>query len=773
MRKRFSLKNILFSIVTCASVLFSFNGFAQQKKPKVALVLSGGGAKGIAHIPLLQTLDSLGIVPDLIVGNSMGSVVGGLYAMGYSGDSIAGIVKKANWDQLIGGRVSLKNVGVEEKTEFGRYLVDLDYTKGKVKVGKFLLNDQNLRQFIAMLTFPSYKIDDFSKLPIPFKAVATDIVNGKIVVLDQGSLATAMRASMSLPGVFSPVPYKNTLLVDGAILNNFPVDVAKDYGADIIIGSDVGDGMMKKDELENISSLLFQAGMLSSHLINPKNRNLCDILVNHTQYLTYGTSDFQKSSQIYAEGKLGVKDNLKDLVALSNRLKPYYQKKAKLPFVREDLELDTLIYNKINRTNLALVKARTNIQPGQIYSRDELMEGINRAMGTTIFTQITFEPFAEQGKLGLKLNGFERSKHQVKGALHYDNYHGVGILLNYTGRNIIGAASRSLVTVDIAEQPKFRLQHQKNFGSDRDWWWSTEVYMQRLSHQNTFNGEKGDEVKNRYFEFDNQVNRNITSMRSYIGFNLNYQNIQLEPKVKNNLYTLNSYSFEVIQMGMHYNSNTFNSTTFPTTGTLIKGNIGRSLTNDVKIDFTDINASNRQGSISNYTKFGFQYEKRTPLAAKISAIYGISGNYLIADNEGQDEISFADYGLGAKYTLGGYLQDPRKDSFIFPGLNEGELMITQFTKLNASLQYNFKPKLFIIPHVDFAAVGFNKLENYIENVFSTNADWQDQKDARYLFSSGATIGYDSILGPVTLDISWVNDVNKIKIFFGVGFQLHR
>lgn len=773
MRKGFNSKKSVIYLLTWMCFLLSFHGFAQAKKPKVALVLSGGGAKGIAHIPLLQTLDSLGIVPDLIVGNSMGSVVGGLYAMGYSGDSIANIVKKANWDDLIGGRVSLKNVSVEEKTEFGRFLVDFDYAKGKVKVGKFLLNDQNLRQFIAMLTFPSYKIDDFNKLPIPFRAVATDIVNGKIVVLDKGSLATAMRASMSLPGVFSPVPYQNTLLIDGAILNNFPVDVAKDLGADIIIGSDVGDGMMKKDELENISSLLFQAGMLSSHLINPENRKLCDILVNHTQHLTAGTTDFERSQLIYDEGKIGVKDNLNELVALSIRLKPFYQKKAKLPFVKEEVQLDTLIYNKINKTNLALVKARTNIQPGKVYSRDELMEGINRAMGTTIFTQITFEPFSEKGKLGLQLNGFERSKHQVKGALHYDNYHGVGILLNYTGRNIIGDASRSLITVDIAEQPKLRIQHQKNFGSDRDWWWRTEAYMQRLSHQTTFNGERGDEVKNRYFEFDNQVNRNITSLASYVGFNLNYQNIQLEPKVKNNLFTLNSYAFEVLQMGVHYNYNTFSSTTFATKGTLFKGNLGRSLVNDVKINFSDSNLPNKEGATSNYTKVGFQYENRLPLTSKVTFIYGASGNYLIADSENADKISLLDYGLGAKYTLGGFLQDPRRDSFIFPGLNEGELMVTQFTKLNASVQFNFKSKLFIIPHADFAAVGFNTLQNYVDNAFSANGNWRDQKDARYLFSSGATLGYDSILGPVTLDFSWVNDVNKLKIFFGVGFQLNR
>ena len=202
MYSNLSLKNLAHFLLLVFISGISFTSFSQQQKPKVALVLSGGGAKGIAHIPLLQTLDSLGIVPDLIVGNSMGSVVGGLYAMGYSGDSIANIVKEANWEQLIGGKVSLKNVSVEEKTEFGRYFVDFDYSQGKVKVGKFLLNDQNLRQFISLLTFPSYTIDDFDKLPIPFRAVATDIVKGKLVVLLTCAFKTTTSVSRTKRGMF-------------------------------------------------------------------------------------------------------------------------------------------------------------------------------------------------------------------------------------------------------------------------------------------------------------------------------------------------------------------------------------------------------------------------------------------------------------------------------------------------------------------------------------------------------------------------------------------
>ena len=132
-----------------------------QKKPKVALVLSGGGAKGIAHIPLLQKLDSLGIVPDLVVGTSMGSVIGGFYAMGYSGDSIAKIAKTADWSRLLGGKTALKDVSIEEKSEFGRYLADFDVAEGSVKLRASLLNDQFLREFFSVYTYPVYKTSNF------------------------------------------------------------------------------------------------------------------------------------------------------------------------------------------------------------------------------------------------------------------------------------------------------------------------------------------------------------------------------------------------------------------------------------------------------------------------------------------------------------------------------------------------------------------------------------------------------------------------------------
>ena len=363
---------------------------AQDKKPKVALVLSGGGAKGLAHIPLLQALDSLGIVPDLVVGNSMGTMVGGLYAMGYSGDSIGQIARAADWDNIMGGGIALNDVTVEEKSEFNRYMITLSLENRKIRLGNSLINDQNLRTFISSLTFPVYHVQEFDELAIPFRAMATDIVNGKEVILESGSLAFAMRASISIPGVFSAVPYNETLLVDGGVLNNFPVDVAKAMGADIIIGSDVGGNMLPKEELESLSSLMFQAGMLNSYLKNPESRALCDILVDHVPNLTYSTSDFVKSETMIQEGKIGVLKNKDALAALSERLKNFEQRTHEIPDDVDKVAFDTIIFNGISKGNRSLVRERTNLKPDTLYTLQDLKAGIDRTMGTARFTQVNY-----------------------------------------------------------------------------------------------------------------------------------------------------------------------------------------------------------------------------------------------------------------------------------------------------------------------------------------------------------------------------------------------
>ncbi len=758
-------------------IISPFFLFSQNNKPKVALVLSGGGAKGVAHIPTLQILDSLGIVPDLIIGTSMGAVVGGFYSMGYSGDSIAVITKDANWDELLGGKVALSDISVEEKSEFNRYMVDFDWVEGKPKVSSSILNDQNLREFLSIYARPVYRINDFDELPIPYRAMTTDIVNGNELLLDKGSIILAMRASMSIPSVFLPVPYNNTLLVDGGVLNNFPTDVAKAMGADVIIGSDVGGGLDPKEKLDKMTNLIFQTSMITSLKKNPENQKLCDILIDHTPNLTYSTGDFNKSKMIYEEGKVAAYKNMDAFVALANKLKNYKQRDHTIPDVPTKFIISDFVYKNISEDNLDIVKSRANLIPGKEYTVEEIKEGVNRTMGTELFSQITFSPIFEEDKILLEIEGFEKSKLQTKGSIHFDTHRGVGLIINYTGRNLIGEASRFLVTLDIAEQPSFRVHYQNNFGNKKEWWWSSEVLGQSLTQEFYYEGVRAEELDNNFFQIDNEFNKNINSLNSYVGLGLNYESTNYEPankaEINGNIFNMEKYNFKNIEINVHFDYNTFNRVFFPTKGRFLYAEFSRSLYHHVNFEFSDNSEPDVIGKTNGYSKFNFSFGQRFGLNEKITGILGVSAGFTFLDKLQTDDYSFIDYGTGGAYFLGGNIIRPRKDTYVFKGLNSSELFVTQFMMLNLGLQANIFGDIMLTPHLNIASVGNTGFSDYIKDAFSPKGNWQYFDEASLLVSSGLTASYNSFLGPVNFDISWVNKINKVRIFFSIGIPLSR
>ena len=749
--------------------------FSQEKKPKVVLVLSGGGAKGIAHIPLLQKLDSLHIVPDLIVGNSMGSIVGGLYAMGYSGDSIHKITQEIDWGKILGGGLGLKSVSVEEKREFQRYLVGIGVKDGKLNSVSSLLNDQNLREYLSELTFPVYNVKDFDKLPIPFRAMATDLVEGKEVILSKGSLAYAMRASMSLPAVFNPMTYEKTVLVDGGVMNNFPTDVAKEMGADIIIGSDVGGGMEPLDKLNSLVTVLMQTSMFPSNIKNPANRALCDILVDHLPNLRFSTADFEKSNEIYDDGKIAAAQNLPALIALAEKLKDYPQRTHELPKMSNEFILDTIVYKNISQENIPLVVARTNIKTHAKYTTKDLIAGINRAMGTNLFDQITYSYFIkDEDKLGLTLYGHEHAKNQLNTSLHYDTYRGVGLILNYTARNVLAKSSRLLITADIAEQPKVRIGFQKNFGKNKDWWFGSELYGAFLEQELFLDGKSADNMRYNTFEFNNEFNKNLNSLKSYVGFGLNYIYTELKPKYNGeyNNNPIGNYNFDDIEINMHYIYNDMDKVFFATNGTILKTKISRSLLTDVNISFSDPELTGVSGPTNGYTKFEFGFEKRAILKKKITGMIGFDANFIFQDKLKSNQNSFSNYGLAAKYFFGGIIPSSGNNRFSFPGLHEDELNVTQFMGARLGAQINPIGKIYLTPHFNIASVGFDNFKEYIDKVFTPKGNWDENIDTSLIMSGGAAISYQSILGPIHFDTSWINNIDKVRLFFSVGLSFN-
>jgi NTE family protein len=226
-------------------------------RKKVAVVLSGGGAKGVAHIGALRVIEQAGVPIDIIVGTSMGAIVGGLYSIGYSPHQLDSMVLSQDWGVLLSDRTSRPHQPYSEKENDDRYLVSYPFGRGVGGVSG-LVDGTNLKMLFNDMMVGYHDSLDFRNLPIPFACVATNIVDGRAVVLDRGVLPVAMRASMAIPGFFTPVDMDDMVLVDGGYINNFPTDVARAMGADVIIGVDVQTGLRPKDQLQNAAQIARQ-----------------------------------------------------------------------------------------------------------------------------------------------------------------------------------------------------------------------------------------------------------------------------------------------------------------------------------------------------------------------------------------------------------------------------------------------------------------------------------------------------------------------------------
>ena len=226
---------------------------AAAARPRIGLVLGGGGARGAAHVGVLKVLQELRIPIDYVAGTSMGSVVGGLYASGMNAEEIEREIRAMDWDDLFLDDPAREDRTFRRKRDDDLYAfkAKIGVSEGKIKIPLAYIRGQKFDLMLNRLTLPVVGIDDFDRLPVPFRAVATDLETGKEVVLGKGNLARSIRASLAVPAAFDPVEIDGRLLVDGGLANNVPVSVARSMGADVFIVVDVGSGLFKRDEIHN------------------------------------------------------------------------------------------------------------------------------------------------------------------------------------------------------------------------------------------------------------------------------------------------------------------------------------------------------------------------------------------------------------------------------------------------------------------------------------------------------------------------------------------
>ena len=287
----------------CPLVLFA----AEAGKPKVGLVLSGGAARGLAHVGVLKALEEQGIHIDAIAGTSMGAVIGGLYASGYKIDELEKLALSIDWKDALSDAPDREDVPFRRKQDDRDFLIKQKLSfrdDGSLGLPLGVIQGQNLSLLLESLLAHSSDIRDFDKLPIPFRAVATDIVNGEKVVFRKGHLPQVIRASMSIPAVFAPVEINGQLLVDGGMVDNIPVDVAREMGVDIVIVVDIGTPLRGRKELSTVFDILNQSITLMTRTnseVQLASLKPDDILIQPA-LASYGATDFGRSADIINAG---------------------------------------------------------------------------------------------------------------------------------------------------------------------------------------------------------------------------------------------------------------------------------------------------------------------------------------------------------------------------------------------------------------------------------------------------------------------------------------
>jgi len=765
------------SIFCLLIILVCFPAKSQSLKPKVGLVLSGGGAKGIAHIRVLQVLDSLGIVPDYIAGTSMGSVVGALYASGYSGNQIDSISKKIPWTSLFSNAITFPEINIEEKDEFGRYVYELPLKGLTPQFPLGIVEGQQIEELLAELFFPVNTITDFNKLPTPFLCVAADIVKGEPVILNRGSLAAAVRASMSIPTVLAPIRIGDQLMVDGGVYMNLPVTYCKEMGADFIIAVDVGGGLMKEDELTSAVSLLLQTTFLAGNMSYEVEKAKSDIFIDVVRHLQYSTMDFEQGESIIKSGDLAVKEEMAKLVSLADSLKQFPVRKVRRTSGKPNkYALEKIELLGISSGNEKLVSTKFSWRVGDVISREQASNGVHRLLGTRLFDKITYTIKGDSVQSVLSISGKEKPSNAVKFAIHFDNDRGAGLILNFTKRNLLLPASRLVTTVDLAENPGLRVNYFYYFGEKMRWWHFTEVLSEHVLLNSYIDGTPISDLVSRYTGVSTVLNQTLSD-HSYWGFGPMWQWSQLKPKIdprdETNPDALEIIKYKLSNLGIrvHYQFNTLDKVFFPTRGRWVQTELRTSLQNPFKAQLLLAGTDTLvESSLQTYARLTWKAMRNIP-AGKNKTLRLFSQVGLTQDLSDREN-DFASYALGAGdfLSLGGIINRPRLNNMTFIGLREGEIAAPQVIMLGAQFQVSPYKNVYLTPAVNLVAAGFDS-SDFWKTLPDFNFSERITTQAFYQFGYGITASYMSLIGPLQITVSNNSEVNKLRWMFNIGFTL--
>lgn len=445
-------KTLLLSLLFCLSLL-CLPTRAQTPltpRPKIGLVLSGGGAKGLAHIGALKVLEAAGIRPDYITGTSMGSIVGGLYAIGYSLEELEELARTIDWEDYFNDALARKYLPIQERGIADFYQLTLPLEKGKVALPKGLIRGQKINLLLSRLTARSHGVESFDDFPIPFRCVATDFETGNAAVLARGSLGEAIRASMSIPSAFVPFEINGRLLIDGMSVRNLPVEDVKAMGADIIIAVDVGGPLYTREDLTSLVVVLDQT---SSYRIVESvqwQSHFADIVIK-PNLEGLSVLSFDRVDTLIARGERVAQDSLArvlEILGVERGSAPAYRLEPV-----EIIHLDSIEYHGLDRKGQEVVSKVLQLRVGEDYIIEELDARFQRLLGMRFIKDIYYRVIPVGLDHKLVIYATPQSGDFIKVGMNYDSNLKAGLLFNTTLRNKLLNGSRLTFDLKVSEFP--------------------------------------------------------------------------------------------------------------------------------------------------------------------------------------------------------------------------------------------------------------------------------------------------------------------------------
>ncbi|WP_396633022.1 patatin-like phospholipase family protein [Maribacter sp. R86514] len=757
------VKNNLNRILLVLSVLLlsawsmAAQNFKEKKKPKIGLVLSGGGAKGMAHIGALKIIEEAGVEIDYIGGSSMGAIIGAMYAAGYNASELDSIFKVTNVGSLIQDNLPRSAKTFYEKEDSERYALTLPFKNFKVTVPPAISGGQNIYNEFVRLLYHVKDIDDFNELPTPFVCIATDIETGEQVVLNKGYLPEAILASGTLPSLFEPTVINDKVLIDGGVVNNYPIDEVRAMGADIIIGVDVQHDLADRDALLSATEILLQINNY---------RTVADMEVKSTKtdiYIKpnieeYSVIDFNRLNEIVKTGEDAAKLKIDELKKLSTN---YSKNTNSISVVNpnKQLTINRLLIDGDTDHTRGYVKGKLRFSLDEPTNFKKLQQGISNLSATGNFRTIKY-------KLLDNINGGEdlilpldetKNTSFLRLGAHFDDLYKSAALINITKKRILSKDDVASFDFILGDNLRYNFEYYVDKGS----YWSFGVN----SRFSDFNQEIDFDLIEGNFEVGTETTLNRISLNVSDFTN----QIYLQTVVKEEFAFTLGAEFKHLQYSTRTFGDTPNITTPGTTSSNGRTYFERSnfisAFGSLKLDtYDDKYFPSRglyfDGDMHYYvlsSDFNNNFKDFSISKARMGMAMPIVNNLSInIETEGGFKLGTSGV-TSFDFLLGGYGTDFINNFVPFVGYDFISLPGNSFVKAYARLDYEFAQN----NHVLFSA----NYANVDDDLFRTG-DWF--KAPSY---SGYGIGYglESFLGPINLMYSWTPERDKSQFFVSIGY----